>query len=253
MSKSKRRADQESHVRGNSTLILLILACIYLVSGNNLQTTFGKIDTVLASVNSGQVNQSNVLAFVQQLTDSNNPSTTNSRQSSIFANVIPPTPIPTPTPIPLNPAPAIVGDAQFVADWSQAFQILQTRAPHYWNYVSGKVITVKQNPNLQHDWVNTDSGIFEVGRDVLVQGGTREQILNYMACALPHEACHVDRARQAKAHGVQFLAGALEELTCFPIQAQCLDVLGSPDLANGVRNQDGTHVYRYRQDDFPTR
>ncbi len=197
----RRQPKHQSDAGGNLMLLILLIGLVYFISDGNMNPNqiIGKIPSFSSA-----------------------PIFTQGADAAIISN----------PPVRSKPAgtnPQIVGDQSFHMSVNNALSNLYNNDPDNWSYAVQRIQVIRSHSQSYIDVVNR---IYYVGPE------TAGSASGWLACTLPHEACHVDR--QSGQNGPNTPA---EEIACFPIQVVCLERLGMSYEANYVRNSDGNHAY----------
>lgn len=141
-----------------------------------------------------------------------------------------PAPAPAVQPAPAVPAPSsaagpqIVGSDAFRAKVGQALQLLQTKAPAYWDIVRNNLLWIEEGPA---------SGTFVWTRTFTIGAATANSDPYWLASVIVHDAYHVHQYLQGKPY-----AGQAAEAECLGIQRQALIAMGASQYMIGhVDNQ----------------
>lgn len=134
-----------------------------------------------------------------------------------------PAPAPQPAPV-TQPAPApqpatgdgprIVGSDYFRSKVGQALQLLQTKAPAYWDIVRRNLLTIEEG---------SASGAFVWSRAYVIGPATLNSDPYWLASTIVHDAYHVQQYLERRPY-----AGQAAEAEAANIQKQALIAMGAP-------------------------
>lgn len=134
-----------------------------------------------------------------------------------------PAPLPQPAPAPaVQPAPApstaagpqIVGSASFRARVEKALQLLQIKAPAYWDIVRNNLLTIRED--------RASGAVVQTGT-FLVGAATAASDPYWLASVIVHDAYHVQQYREGRQY-----YGQAAEAEALAIQRQALVAMGAP-------------------------
>ena len=118
----------------------------------------------------------------------------------------------------------IEGSEVFAIQVEKALDLLKSRSPEWYAYVTGGLAKIREVPESQGTGVFTASGIFNLGPDhTFLPGFSSESGIIWLAGVLVHEACHVHRYRAGFVGRTEF-EGFREEVVCQQIQIDALEV-----------------------------
>ncbi len=122
---------------------------------------------------------------------------------------------------------SIKGSPQFVSQVSNALQLLQDRAPQWWQYSTRGLNTIKMVPEGSDSVVHPDSKTYDETLSEVLRKGTGEAGLVYVIFGIVHEACHINEDYLHK-------DGLDEEKACTQASLYALQTINPADDAGTI-------------------